>query len=235
MHKITNFTGSRLERMPFGMSRPQVLDLSASQPPVRRPHGAPPVTPPSSADSNATLSFNVPFSSNLPGPEVDEILHSSPGAIQRWVWPIDTPEGTPIHKLPVHSNNVEGLRRLCRQISDSSAGRIEALVTSSEPKAAQALQRRPQGQVTNVCISGDGDLVHKMRAKILNETPILLVHIPSTASTMLPLTGPVEIGHSRYRSKSHCRRSERWHPDQRSEPHQLDCKLHWNRYIPSQP
>ena len=172
MHKITSFTGQARhgfsERMPaaFGISRPH-----QDTQPQRRPPG-PPTTP---ADSTANLSFNVPFSSTLAGPEVDDVLHSSPGAFQRWTMPSCTPEGTPIHKLPVHSNNVESLRRLCRQISELSGGRLEALVTSSEPKATQALQRRPQGLVTNICISGDGELVHKMRMKILSETPILLV------------------------------------------------------------
>lgn len=53
---------------------------------------------------------------------------------------------------------------------------MEAAVTSSEPKAIAALQRRPwKGLVTNVCVSGDAETVHKMRAKILNETPIALV------------------------------------------------------------
>ena len=174
MHKITSFTGQARhgfsERMPaaFGMSRPH-----QDTQPQRRPTG--PST--TSADSTANLSFNVPFSSNLAGPEVDDVLHSSPGAFQRWTMPSGTPDGTPIHKLPVHSNNVDNLRRLCRQISELTGGRLEALVTSSEPKAAQTLQRRPQGLVTNVCISGDGELVHKMRMKILNETPILLVSI----------------------------------------------------------
>lgn len=174
MHKITSFTGQARhgfsERMPaaFGMSRPQ-----QDTQPQRRPTG--PST--TSADSTANLSFNVPFSSNLAGPEAGDVLHSSPGAFQRWTMPNGTPDGTPIHKLPVHSNNVDNLRRLCRQISELTGGRLEALVTSSEPKAAQTLQRRPQGLVTNVCISGDGELVHKMRMKILNETPILLVSI----------------------------------------------------------
>lgn len=179
MHKITNFTGQARhgwERMTpaFGMSRPHT-DMSNSQQPLRRPHGAPPVTPPSGGDSTVNLSFNVPFSSNLAGPDVEDVLHSSPGAFQRWTFPDGTEEGTPMHKLPVHANNVETLRNTCRQIGENSGGRIEATVTSSEPKAVQSLQRRPQGLVTNVCISGDGETVHKMRAKILNETPISLV------------------------------------------------------------
>ena len=174
MHKISNFTGQARhgwERMTpaFGMSRPH-QDIANSQA-LRRP----PLTTSSSIDSTVNLSFNVPFSSNLAGPDVEDILHSSPGAFQRWTFPGGTPEGTPIHKLPVHAGNVEALRKLCRQIGESSAGRIEATVTSSEPKAVQTLQRRPQGLVTNVCISGDGDTVHKMRAKILKETPISLV------------------------------------------------------------
>ncbi|KAL2008600.1 hypothetical protein VTN00DRAFT_6794 [Thermoascus crustaceus] len=177
MHKISNFTGQARhgwERMTpaFGMSRPHT-DMATSQS-LRRPHGAPPMTPPTGIDPIVNLSFNVPFSSNLAGPDPEDILHASPGAIQRWTFPEGAPEGTPIHKLPVHASNVEALRRLCRHISESSGGRIEATVTSSEPKAVPSLQRRPQGLVTNVCITGDGDTVRKMRAKILNETPISL-------------------------------------------------------------
>jgi len=179
MHKISNFTGQARhgwERMPaaFGMSRQPHADIPGSQS-MRRPHGASPVTPPTPADATVNLSFNVPFSSTLAGPEAEHVLHSSLGAFQRWTFPEATAETTPIHKLPVHANNVDALRRLCRHIGDSSGGRIEATVTSSEPKAVQSLQRRPQGLVTNVCISGDGELVHRMRQKILNETPISLV------------------------------------------------------------
>ena len=173
MHKITNLTGQArhgFERMTpaaFGMSRPH-QDTPQQ---LRRPQ-PPPSTP---TDSTANLSFNVPFASNLPGPDPNDVLHSSAGAFQRWTMPSGTPEGTPIHKLPVHANNVEGLRRLCRHISDQSGGHIEALVTSSEPKATQTLHRRPHGLVTNVCLSGEAELIQKMRQKILNETPILLV------------------------------------------------------------
>ena len=174
MHKISNTIGharsnwtDRVNPSGFGLSRPHQD--------IRRPQGPPTATPTVSGDLTANLSFNVPFSSSLSGPEVGDILHNSPGAFQRWLMPTGSPEGTPINKLPVHQQNVEGLRRLCRTISDQSGGSIEALVTSSEPKATQALQRRPQGLVTNVCISGASDLVHKIRQKVLNETPILLV------------------------------------------------------------
>jgi hypothetical protein len=198
MHKISNFTGQARhgwERMTptFGMSRPHA-DISASQQSLRRPHGAPPLTPPSSVDPTVNLSFNVPFSSNLAGPDVEDVLHASPGALQRWTFPEGTPEGTPIHKLPVHVNHVETLRRLCRHVSETSGGRLEATVTSSEPKAVPSMQRRPQGLVTNVCLSGDGETVRKMRAKILNETPISLVRRTPFSLSILLLSPPKSEG-----------------------------------------
>ena len=177
MHKISNFTGQARhgwERMTptFGMSRPHT-DLASQS--LRRPHGAPPMTPPTGIDSTVNLSMNVPFSSTLAGPDTEDVIHASPAALQRWSFAESVPEGTPVHQLPVHVSNVESLRRLCRQITETSAGRIEATVTTSEPKVVPSLQRRPQSLVTNVCISGEGETVRKMRAKILNETPILLV------------------------------------------------------------
>jgi hypothetical protein len=184
MHKISNFTGQARhgwERMTpaFGMSRPHT-DISTASP-LRRPHGAPPLTPPTAVDPTVNLSFNVPFSSSLAGPDVEDVLHASPGALPRWTFPEGSPAGTPIHKLPVHSSNVEALRRMCRHASENNGGRIEATVTSSEPKALPSLQRRPQGLVTNVCLSGDGETVRKMRAKILNETPISLVCVAGSS------------------------------------------------------
>jgi hypothetical protein len=182
MHKISNFTAHGWESMrpsTFGISRPH-HDVAG-----RRPQLPPTSLPSANVDSTANLSFNVPFSSTLIGPEVDDVLHSSPGAFQKWTFPVGIDEATtPIHKLPVHSSNVENLRKLCMHISDQSGGRIEAVVTSSEPKATQALQRRPHGLVTNVCVSGDSDLVPKIRQKILNETPILLVSPTSSASEL---------------------------------------------------
>lgn len=133
------------------------------------------MTPPTGIDPTVNLSFNVPFSSTLAGPDVDDVLHASPNALQRWSFPEGTLEGTPTHQLPAHTSNVENLRVLCRQITESSNGRVEALINSSEPKAVPSLQRRPQGLATNVCVTGDGETVKKMRAKILNDTPILLV------------------------------------------------------------
>lgn len=186
MHKISNFTGQarhgweRMTPAAFGMSRFN-QDMSTPQP-LRRPQGSPGVGPSSSADATpVNLSFNVPFASSLAGPDPEDVLHSSPGAFQRWTFPPGTEEGTPVHKLPVHAQNEERLRSLCSYISDQSAGHIQATVTSSEPKAGPVLHRKSQGLVTNVCISGDGDLVYKMRAKVLNETPIMMVRALCTS------------------------------------------------------
>lgn len=179
MQKFGNFAGQArhgLDKITPAalMSRPH-MELPISQS-MKRPIVTSPMSPLTPADTMVNLSFNVPFSSNLTGPDTEEILHASPDALRRWTFPDGTEEGTPIHKLPVHANNVEQLRRLCRILSDGVVGRVEATVTSSEPKPIPALQRRPlKGLVTNVCVSGDTDTVHKMRAKILNETPIALV------------------------------------------------------------
>ena len=153
------------------------MDLPIVQP-IKRPINTTPISPLTPTDTTVNLSFNVPFSSNLSGPDVDEIIHASPKALERWTFPEGTEEGMPTHKLPVHHYNVEQLRRSCRVLTEGSQGRVEATVTSSEPKSIPALQRRPlKGLVTNVCISGENETVHKMRAKILNDTPIALVKI----------------------------------------------------------
>lgn len=194
MHKITNFTGSarhgweKMTPAAFGMSRPNpnvnVNMDSPMSPALKRPLTSSPHGPTTPADGIVHLSFNVPFSSNLAGPDGDDILHASPGALERWLHPEGTPEGTPTHKLPVHASNVEALRRLCRELSEVEPKRLEAAVTSSEPKAIPALQRRPlKGLVTNVCLSGDAEMVHRMRGRILHETPLALVRTPSCRRT----------------------------------------------------
>ncbi len=192
MQRFSNITGQArhgLEKMtPAGlMSRQNPMDLPISQS-VKRPMNAQPMSPHTPTDNIVNLSFNVPFSSTLPGPDVDEILHASPKAVERWTFPEGTEEGTPIHELPVHHGNVEQLKRLCRVLKESTQGRVEAIPLSSEPKAVPSLQRRSaKGLVTNVNVSGEAEMVPKMRAKILNETPIALVrsrirHTPSTAA-----------------------------------------------------
>lgn len=182
MHKISNFTGQARhgwEKMapsagfPFSRSN---HEMPVTAPPIKRPStatSAPPVIPPG---TQVNLSFNVPFSSNLAGPDPDDIMWASPGAKARWTHPEGTAEATPTHKLPVHAQNVENLRNLCRDVSEQTEGRVQATVTSAESKPLPGLQRGPlRALVTNVCLSGELEIVNSMRCKVLNSTPISLV------------------------------------------------------------
>ncbi|KAL1608060.1 hypothetical protein SLS60_002999 [Paraconiothyrium brasiliense] len=143
--------------------------------PIKRPStatSAPPVIPPG---TQVNLSFNVPFASNLAGPDVDDIMYASPGAKARWTFPEGTAEGTPVHKLPVHAQNVENLRIMCREVQEQTEGRVAAVVVSAESKPLPGLQRGPlRALVTNVCLSGELEIVNQMRCKVLNSTPISL-------------------------------------------------------------
>ncbi|KAK4506018.1 hypothetical protein PRZ48_003983 [Zasmidium cellare] len=182
MHKISQFTGSARHgwdrvspSMSFGMSRPHSQADMVPPNAKRQMPGASMSPNPAVPGHPINLSFNVPFNSNLPGPDKEDVLYSSTGAYQRWIHPDGAAEDTPNHALPVHTRNVENLRSLCKQLSESSGERVHATVTSSKPKPVPGMQRGPlTALVTNVCISGDSDIVHKMRAKILNETPITL-------------------------------------------------------------
>ena len=179
--------------MGFGMSRPHPQqDLSIAPPPpsAKRSLAGSSMSPnPAVPGHQINLSFNVPFNSNLAGPEKEDVLYSSVNAFQKWTHPEDAPEDTPNHALPVHTRNVEILRALCRQMSEGNGGQLHATVTSSKPKPVPGMQRGPlTALVTNVCISGDSDVVHQMRAKILNETPITLVRQTGKVFTCVRLT-----------------------------------------------
>jgi hypothetical protein len=179
MHKISNFTGSARhgwEKMtpsagfPFSRSN---HEMPVTAPPIKRPStatAAQPVIPPG---TQVNLSFNVPFSSNLAGPDVDDIMYASPGAKARWTHPEGTAEGMPPHKLPVHAQNVDNLRNFCKEVTETSEGRVVATVVSAESKPLPGLQRGPlRALVTNVCLSGELEVVNQMRCKVLNSTPI---------------------------------------------------------------
>lgn len=166
--------------MGFSMSRPppqqDYQGMPSNMKPQRGVNGAAASPNPAVPGHLINLSFNVPFNSNLAGPDKEDVLYSSVGAYQKWIHPEGTTEDTPNHALPVHTRNVEILRNTCKQMSESSDGAIQASVTSSKPKPVPGMQRGPlSALVTNVCISGDSEIVHKMRAKILNETSITLV------------------------------------------------------------
>lgn len=130
-------------------------------------HGVSPILPPSPADAPIYYTFNVPFSSDLAGPNTEDILYATAGAVLRWTHPEDAPDDVPVYELPVHANNIVNLRKLCSDLTNGPRP-IEAHVKSSEPK-------RVKGQVSTVCLSGSPDLVHESREAILNETPLALV------------------------------------------------------------
>lgn len=180
MHKLSNFTGSARHGLGFGGPRQQ-HDLPPPPPSivqgVKLSRDAPTILRQTAPRyNNLSLCFNVPFSSNLAGPDLDDVIHSTPGAFARWTHAEGTEENTLNHKLPVHTENVENLRDMCKRMSDRSEGRLNAHVTSSEAKAIPGIQIGPlNALVTNVCLSGDPDLVRKSRGSILNSTPISLV------------------------------------------------------------
>ena len=185
MQKLSNFTGQarhgweKMTPAAFGMGRQHLDNNSHSaHPPVKRSLATAPLNALNQGDGMYTISFNVPFSSNLAGPDPNEIIHASPDAFEKWTHPDGTPEGTPIHKLPVHARNVENLRTACKLMGETSPGRVtQAAVTSTETRQTSSINRgQPKGLVTNVCISGLKAEVPKLRAKLLNETPIALVH-----------------------------------------------------------
>ncbi|KAF2837182.1 hypothetical protein M501DRAFT_986518 [Patellaria atrata CBS 101060] len=180
MHRISNFTGSARHgwekmtpSMGFGMSRSH--NEIPITPPIKRPMGSTATSPALQPGTNVHLSFNVPFSSNLAGPEPSDVIYASPGAFARWTHPEGTEEGTPPHKLPVHSQNVDNLRALCKQLQESNGPNFGSTVVCSEPKPIPGLQRGPlKALVTNVCLSGETEQVHRMRGRIFNESPISL-------------------------------------------------------------
>jgi len=176
MHKISNFTGQARhgwEKMApaagFPFSSRSNHEMPVPPAPAKRPSSAP-------SNAQVNLSFNVPFSSSLTGPDMDDIMWASPGATARWTHPEGTAEATPTHKLPVHAQNVDNLRNLCREVSEQTEGRVQATVTSAESKPLPGLQRGPlRALVTNVCLSGESETVNAMRCQVLNSTPISLV------------------------------------------------------------
>jgi hypothetical protein len=149
----------------FGMSRPNMNMTTIT--PHPKPHGATPISPSTAADAVIHYSFNVPFASDLAGPNTEDIVYATADAVLRWTHPEDAPDDVPIHELPVHASNVANLRKLCKDITSGPLP-IEAHVKSSEPK-------RVKGQVVNVCLTGSPELVHKSRETILNDTPLALV------------------------------------------------------------
>ena len=134
------------------------------------PQGPPPISNPQPPDAMIHYTFNVHFASDLAGPDTEDILHSTTDAVLRWTHPEDAPDDVPVWQLPVHTQNVENLRRRCEEITNNPMP-IEAHLSATTPKNAR-------NQVVTVTLSGAADCVYKTRETILNETPSLMVGYP---------------------------------------------------------
>jgi hypothetical protein len=152
----------------FSMSRANMGMQAAINPRrVMATQGPPPIAAPPVPDGPIHYSFNVPFASDLAGPNTEDILHATTDAVLRWTHPEEAPDDVPVHELPVHAMNLAQLRQLCRDITSNTMP-VEAHVISATPKIAR-------GHVTTVCLSGAADLVQQTRDTILNHTPLSLV------------------------------------------------------------
>jgi hypothetical protein len=172
MNKLANMRHWQERMSPnFGMSRSNVGV------PILNPHqktaaqGPPPIAAPQPPDATIYYSFNVPLSSDLAGPDTEEILHATTDAVLRWTHPESAPDDVPVHELPVHAHNLAQLRKYCKNITQQSGGALEAHVISTTPKNSRSL-------VTTVCLAGPAELVYRTRETILNETPLSLVRVP---------------------------------------------------------
>ncbi|KAI1496549.1 KH domain-containing protein [Biscogniauxia marginata] len=171
MQKLANMGmrhwSDRIQSPSFGMSSRPNMSMTAINPHQKTgAPGAPPLNSSPAADSTIHFAFNVPFASDLAGPNTEEILHATGDAVLKWTHPGDAPDDVPVYELPIHAQNLANLRNLCRELTKGPLP-IEAHVISTSPKHVK-------GQVTTVCLSGSPELVHKSRETILSGTPLAL-------------------------------------------------------------
>jgi hypothetical protein len=150
----------------FGMSSRPNMNMAAINPHQKTAASGASLSPSPAADSTIHFAFNVPFASDLAGPNTEEILHATGESIMRWTHPSEAPDDVPIYDLPVHTQNLNTLRDLCKELTNGPLP-IEAHVVSTTPKTLK-------GQVVTVCLSGAPELVHKSRETILSGTPLAL-------------------------------------------------------------
>ncbi|KAM7196389.1 KH domain containing protein [Naviculisporaceae sp. PSN 640] len=169
MNKLANMSNWQERMRPnFGMSRTNMGTHAGNPHPKIIPQPGPPIPIAQPApDAPIQYSFNVPFASDLAGPDTEDILHATADAVMRWTHPEDAADDVPVYQLPVHCENLSRLRALCRDISIQTHHAIEATVISTTPKN---LRR----QVTTVCLSGPPELVYSTRETILNQVPLSL-------------------------------------------------------------
>lgn len=168
MNKIANMRHWS-ERMSPAFGMPSRNAMPPMPPPHQKiAHQGAPTIPPQATDSFIYYTFNVPFASDLTGPDTEDILHATADAVLRWTHPEEAPDDVPVYELPVHTENLNKLRQTCKDITSDPQHPIEAHVLSSTPQHVK-------GQVTTVCLSGPSNMVYQTRERILNETPLSLV------------------------------------------------------------
>ncbi|KAK5651565.1 hypothetical protein OQA88_11930 [Cercophora sp. LCS_1] len=166
MNKLRNHWPERMSSN-FGISRPS-MNMPLINPHQKAvPQVAPPMTGPQQADGPIHYSFNIPLSSDLAGPNTEDILHATTDAVLRWTHPMDAPDDVPVYELPVHAQNLANLRELCKDVIQRTGGTVDAHIISAVPKNSRS-------QVVTVCLSGVPELVYQSRETILNQTPLTL-------------------------------------------------------------
>lgn len=180
MNTIANSARSGWDRMtrapsiPFGGHRTNVNGIQPHPPPFKRATTAPLSSPIPAPHAQVTLSFNVPFNSDLAGPRRDEVVYASLGAFDRWI----SPEGSddkPVYDLPVHTQHRNHLEMLCEQITHKTNGSVRYFIRSGLPKPVAGMPPRAKAWVTNVCLRGPYEVIGSARQAILNQSPISLV------------------------------------------------------------
>jgi hypothetical protein len=170
MNKLANMRHWPERMTPnFGMGRPN-MPMNLNHPKNAAQPGQP-MASPQAADATILYSFNIPFASDLAGPDTEDILHATTDAVLRWTHPEDAPDDVQIHQLPIHVQNLNTLHTMCQDLTNGPLP-VDAYVLSTMPKNGKGQQ------VATVCLSGSPELVHKSRETILNDTPISLVCSP---------------------------------------------------------
>ncbi|RDA88056.1 hypothetical protein CP532_5261, partial [Ophiocordyceps camponoti-leonardi (nom. inval.)] len=166
MNKLANMRHWSERMSPnFGMGRPNMPMNPLNSHPKNASQSGGPVSAPQIADNTIHYSFNVPFSSDLAGPNTEDIVHATTDAVLRWTHPEDAPDDVQVHELPVHVQNLAHLRKLCDDLTNGPLP-IEAHALTSPLKNGRGQH------IITICFSGSPEIVHKSRESILNEIPI---------------------------------------------------------------
>ncbi|KAI1265552.1 hypothetical protein F5Y18DRAFT_38687 [Xylariaceae sp. FL1019] len=157
----------RIQSPNFGMSSRPNMNMTPMNPHTKPgPPGPQPLSPSPAADTTIHFAFNIPFATDLAGPNTEDILHATPDSVDRWTHPAEAPDDVPIYKLPIHQFHLANLRRMCHDITTGPLP-VDAYVIETTPKHIK-------GQVVTVSLSGTPELVHTTRETILSGVPLAL-------------------------------------------------------------